>query len=1235
MNKSRSKKVSDGNTPETLQPQPKPPQAADQEIAYCRIHPGVGVARIGNSPDDYYLGPESPGHPPNPPGGFKDPLGRIKRQAARFRIYAYNQQGQAIKELTSEDATITWTVELANKKPSYEMFLGEYWDMQYPQFNHVHPLRNQEISDPEERKRLLEIRPGPRSIVGPNATKVVFDKGTFGPLPYTVVTEENKTCLAGIRSGFINKPYSQNADPPLPPPGCAWPNGNQLLEPVAQSPQVEVPLGELQTDAQGRLLVLGGQGNSGSIIPDNEIGFLNADSYYANNDYWYDDTSDGPVFAEVVLHNGRKVEVKDKAWVLVAPPKYAVSQQTLTTLYEVAVDAVTPFDPKQRTSFTRDIYPVLRRLADYQWVNSQAARQHGSGRVYDPLSPDRLALLRNPDQKNPDAANARAHLFSRLRTPYQFLPDQDKYKTLEALFNSPAANKLANYTFMPQMAGDGGEPSPFDPQQPNPPGGVYTSWLTLSPNQYRHFERWAKGDFVDDEPLPPPPLLDQLPIAARPAALDKASLEFCVGGAFYPGIEITYIARDANTWSGLCRINQSLEPGDITRHMALPWQADFSECKDHWWPAQRPDDVVPVSEYETFLQTYDPALDHELAQVLQYSQPWARGIRTESPGLDNDMVYAWKEFGFIVPKTADNQTVYVETERSPYALLSIRDYFYILMNIDNYPDFLPKCRELVEGFLAQARRNMDIAGLENDDRFSFFEYTPETFTARLNQIYNDYVTDNSSASNFEGLIMETRDDAIFSLLQMAPFNLLDGAWIRYAAPNGPVNEIESLLFNIYMDEMGDGNVEQQHCNVYDATLRSLDIYLPDLHTRDFADDPRFLDSAFVEPVFLLAISQLSSEYFPEILGMTMYLEWGSIGLIASVEQLKAFGIDPQYYTLHVGIDNAASGHGALAKRAIEQYLDLVRASAGEEAMREIWLRIWTGYVAFGSLGTLGADIAAATAQRQEANLPSSLATQMEEMITRKAPYASLNHRNKALGGTFINDWFLDPPGFLTALREAGIIIPGQPDISPITHLMSFDGPMYHVFTEDEQKLWRDYILSLTAPAPPPLLGPVAAMRQTIDYLRQRQQRSSGHNAQLSGPNPDPKSKGELVTHPIHWWFDLNLDPSIPDADLALMKALATESNGWVVKGNAAASPLVRVMLAGNNDMAEAFGYIAPQTGEKTYKEVMVEWIDLGCPFEDPPIVPVQTPRRFAAAMGFLSATETRPRRRIWGMGKVH
>jgi len=79
-------------------------------IVSCAIHPGIGVARVGNSPDEYFVGPEVPSLTPTPLGGFKDAQGRIKRQIAKFRIYGLDEHGTVVAELTPDHATtITWT----------------------------------------------------------------------------------------------------------------------------------------------------------------------------------------------------------------------------------------------------------------------------------------------------------------------------------------------------------------------------------------------------------------------------------------------------------------------------------------------------------------------------------------------------------------------------------------------------------------------------------------------------------------------------------------------------------------------------------------------------------------------------------------------------------------------------------------------------------------------------------------------------------------------------------------------------------------------------------------------------------------------------------------------------------------------------------------------------------------------------------------------------------------------
>ena len=94
------------------------------KIAYCQIYPGVGIARIGNSPKDFFIGPETPGQVMASASGFKDKAGRVKRQAARFRLYGFDKDNVCLGELLADDKIdITWTVHLANVKASYNTFL--------------------------------------------------------------------------------------------------------------------------------------------------------------------------------------------------------------------------------------------------------------------------------------------------------------------------------------------------------------------------------------------------------------------------------------------------------------------------------------------------------------------------------------------------------------------------------------------------------------------------------------------------------------------------------------------------------------------------------------------------------------------------------------------------------------------------------------------------------------------------------------------------------------------------------------------------------------------------------------------------------------------------------------------------------------------------------------------------------------------------------------------------------
>lgn len=117
------------------------------DLIQFRVHPGVGMARFGDSADWYFLGPEIPRflqeqyphlrhrprplrHPflPNPDnnvppaeGKYRDKQDKIMPQAARFRVFAYffdrcSGVVYRVMEITTAHADIDWRVELANVK---------------------------------------------------------------------------------------------------------------------------------------------------------------------------------------------------------------------------------------------------------------------------------------------------------------------------------------------------------------------------------------------------------------------------------------------------------------------------------------------------------------------------------------------------------------------------------------------------------------------------------------------------------------------------------------------------------------------------------------------------------------------------------------------------------------------------------------------------------------------------------------------------------------------------------------------------------------------------------------------------------------------------------------------------------------------------------------------------------------------------------------------------------------
>jgi hypothetical protein len=344
---------------------------------------------------------------------------------------------------------------------------------------------------------------------------------------------------------------------------------------------------------------LGGRGVSASFDGSRAVTF-------ANNDGWHDDTSDGPVTAEVT-YGGKPLAVKP-AWVVVAPPNYAPQRKSVRTMWDLMRDlalskAMLP--SVVRPSFQNDIRPIFERLSGLQWVNKGYANAFGWKGWRSLATPEWLDRLSRSDSTD-----------SELR-----LTIANEFRVFSR--DSFAAQPL------PWLYGDALDIS--EGQTPHRNAALTNTQLSM-------LQQWAKGDFEEDyEPKAKPVRsLDALDVADQPDMLDRASMEFCLADAFHPGGEMTWPMRIATLYMGPFRIKHNLEnwiepsfspeltadilqlkngplyaqsPGDITRWMAVPWQTDTASCLSGYdksydpylptfWPARVPNQVLTYDNYK-------------------------------------------------------------------------------------------------------------------------------------------------------------------------------------------------------------------------------------------------------------------------------------------------------------------------------------------------------------------------------------------------------------------------------------------------------------------------------------------------------------------------------------------------------------------------------------------------------------------------------------------------------------
>lgn len=629
-----------------------------------RVHPAINFARVGNS-EEYYIAPETAAGDLQGDSGLmgglpikagtestvieesdlRDSQQKLKRQAARFRLYRYDSgdssypSGGGVEVSIGDEINgkkikdIIWMVHVANKKANNYSITSAHGSedgiVSYQNGNFP-PARNKEQfgENLATRTRLtdLVIDPGPRTIA--SSAKASPPVVHFSRASQPSYVDKNGQVV------------------PLAKYPVSFPDDHDFTLFNPNGPITT--LGELTIEKEtGRLIVLGGYGLACGWEKDGKPPALDD---AIDNDNWFDDVSDGPVNATVVFEDDTRVEAVG-GWVVTTDPAYAPQTRNVVSTWDdmfntwveelnlvPSLYANGQYNPDYQPSFQDEVLPILHAAMLQQWnTNLPQAAIRGHQFM------GHITAADDPQQKIPN--------FKKLiRDPNQ-------------------QEQSAEGGMMPLSLGD-----------------AMKSFLSVSKTQYFMLSQWYNRHYSKES------------VTFGPGeAVDRAVLQNCLGGRYSPGIELTFIVRDTNLyrqdWQGRVgpfRINQEaldysnaddtepflgvgyvplrtapVQPGDLSKFMALPWHTDYNSCATHepdpnpmgnntlfWsWPAQRPVAVYPADKC-----SYDSATGqwHLGGQLFSVRGNEGEGTETPYPQQQGrfqcyfDFVENWQKVGFII-----------------------------------------------------------------------------------------------------------------------------------------------------------------------------------------------------------------------------------------------------------------------------------------------------------------------------------------------------------------------------------------------------------------------------------------------------------------------------------------------------------------------------------------------------------------------------------------------------------
>ncbi len=280
-----------------------------------------------------------------------------------------------------------------------------------------------------------------------------------------------------------------------------------------------------------------------------------------------------------------------------------------------------------------------------------------------------------------------------------------------------------------------------------------------------------------------------------------------------------------------------------------------------------------------------------------------------------------------------------------------------------------------------------------------------------------------------------KSHALYFLKSVAPTKMVDGAWLYGLLGRWQDARFASLI-QTYLEELGEGLPSKNHVALYQRLLATQGIE----HWDDLSDEH------YVQGALQVALAYNAEQFLPEIIGFNLGYEQLPLHLLITAYELKELGIDPYYFTLHITVDNADSGH---AKKAVES----ISATLPHLGDSDEWYRrVRNGYnLNFAGMGT-NAAIEAFDLERE-----------MTTIFSRKGIIGQYAHSDyRRVANRTLNDWLSDSDqtsALVSAMEDEGWFKRHQdPQHSRFWKLIQGEkARMFGVFSAYEQQVIYDWI----------------------------------------------------------------------------------------------------------------------------------------------------------------------------------